>query len=890
MRGQAAILAATFLVAGYGELRGDSFLLRARPGSTRTPAAIAAGAVVGERFCGTSYCVIRPATPAQQAALDRLGSEPDAAVFPLPFAEKVHFAQAVFDAATGTFDRSFAGDDEFPVGEPDGQFLLVMKSFLELRWVDELRASGLRLVGPMSAMGYVVYGPRTAVASLATRSHVLRVQEIPAGLKRLGLEQASSSSTTAVPMAVSLAGSPSAPASVVLTRSFGGALPPATLRQNDTVTYVVELTPSEAVALSRRPEVVSVSLNAAAEPSDERSSVVIAQGWPASIGSNTTGPPHAWDTFLSSMASGLWPTFDLHNQVIGLFDTGVDGGLADCNGTPTCPPFLRSSPSDICRLVYATDTTVDYFDPRRRGRDGFYHGTMTAALAAGFAGAETAGRDTKRWAFTQGVAQGARVGTIKMFISPSEPVVERNASLGAENRFRREEPDRGLRYGLVALGSGVTLPDAPQSGGPGPGPGARIFNHSWNLVCDEKYEATAILLDQSTRSLSAAAFSFGTYSDPDVRSGPMAEALHVVSMGNVNGACSSRLVNSPATAKNVISVGATLAENRETYAETCPQNSLLPAGSDYRRLASFSRIGWGRIRSDTMGRIKPDLVAPGVRSYGPRSGNDLFAPNDSCASFVGTPPNSYKWSFGTSFAAPAVAGAAALVREWLQAMARAGYGPGIVNPSPAMIKAILVAGAKNLCPQDYCLLPKAAPADPDVYMRSAPDEHQGWGGVSLDRLFKYAPYYSFQDRRVVSQAYPTYTTIAHAFVPANPVSIAVVWTDPPALPTADARWVLTNGLLLEATVTDGNGVSRHYYGNCYWLNPLLVRDGYSLSNVTPVLDRWNNVQRIDIPPGTLPADGAITITVSGLGFNADGCGGGSGLCQDFALAVWNARQ
>ncbi len=70
---------------------------------------------------------------------------------------------------------------------------------------------------------------------------------------------------------------------------------------------------------------------------------------------------------------------------------------------------------------------------------------------------------------------------------------------------------------------------------------------------------------------------------------------------------------------------------------------------------------------------------------------------------------------------------------------------------------------------------------------------------------------------------------------------------------------------------------------------MAVRDGYSLANVTPILDYWNNVQRIDIPPGTLPADGTVTISVSALGLNAPGCDN-LPYCQDFALAVWNARE
>lgn len=877
------------ILATATEAWGEALLLRARPGIALSPAAIIADAKVGERFCGLNYCVLRPASAAERAEVSRLASKPEALVLPLPFAEKVYFARGVYDAASGAFEKPFSGDAEFASGEPNVQVLVVHKSFLEGEWLERMRARGMRLIGPIQSFGWLAYGPRDQVPSLAAQPHVLRVQEVPAGVKQLGLEELAPGSTTAVSMTVTVVDLPDSPAFKTLAAAFGGP-PPVTFRQYDTVAYVVDLTPAQALDLSRRPEVVSVSHNHLAAPSDERSNAVVAGGWPATIGENATAAPYAWDSYLGSLASSLWPTFDPSNQVLGFLDTGVDAGLTECDGSSRCPPFLRGDPGDDCRLVYTTDATDDFADPRRRGRDATYHGSLTVALAAGFAGAERPDRDSKRWAFTQGVAQGARIGVMKMFKAAAEPVDFRNASVDAEAPFSRTNPTTAVRYGLVALGSNQALPDSPPTGGPGSGPGARIFNHSWNVLCDEGYGAAAILLDQTTRSLSSAAFSFGTYAYPDTRYGPPSGALHVVSMGNTGGGCASRLVNTPATAKNAVSVGATLTDNREPYADSCAQNGLLPAGQDYRRVASFSRIGWGNIRTDTMGRLKPDLVAPGVRAYGPRSGNDLFS-GDTCSSYIGSPANTYKWSFGTSFAAPVVTGAAALVREWLQAMARAGYGPGLIDPSPAMVKAILIATAKNLCPADYCLLPKAVPSDPDVYMRSAPDEHQGWGGVSLERLFKVAPYYTFVDRRYppLSPSVPSYTKAVRVHVTGQPISIALAWTDPPAVPTADARWVLTNGLLLEATLTDSGGGSRHYYGNWYWQNPVAVRDGYSLANVTPILDYWNNVQRIDIPPGTLPADGTVTISVSALGLNAPGCDN-LPYCQDFALAVWNARE
>lgn len=271
-----------------------------------------------------------------------------------------------------------------------------------------------------------------------------------------------------------------------------------------------------------------------------------------------------------------------------------------------------------------------------------------------------------------------------------------------------------------------------------------------------------MLIDQSaSQSLASVQFRFGSNSAPSPLFGDNLGVgpLHIISAGNYPDAAGagSRLITAPGTAKNAITVGATYTDNREPYTPGCPANADL-GSSDYRIIAPFSRAGypdaWAGLASaygPRLPRIKPDLVAPGVRTYGRRSGATYFSgsPAGCNSNLTPEPPigagnlpgyNKYMWAAGTSFSNPLVSGAALVAREWLQASARNGSPIGIANPSPSVIRALLIATAKNLCPADNCLLPKLNQSDPNRWMRSAPDSFQGWGGVALDWIYLGAPY------------------------------------------------------------------------------------------------------------------------------------------------------
>ncbi|MGE5704506.1 MAG: S8 family serine peptidase [Clostridia bacterium] len=126
-------------------------------------------------------------------------------------------------------------------------------------------------------------------------------------------------------------------------------------------------------------------------------------------------------------------------------------------------------------------------------------------------------------------------------------------------------------------------------------------------------------------------------------------------------------IGSPATAKNVITVGASESVR-----------NISSDDDDSTEIAGFSSKG-----PTEDGRVKPDIVAPGTYILSTRS---IYAPDDS---FWKNYDRSYAYMGGTSMATPILAGGVAQIRQFLQEK-------GYSNPSGALIKAMLLTGADDL--------------------------------------------------------------------------------------------------------------------------------------------------------------------------------------------------
>ena len=208
------------------------------------------------------------------------------------------------------------------------------------------------------------------------------------------------------------------------------------------------------------------------------------------------------------------------------------------------------------------------------------------------------------------------------------------------------------------------------------------------------------------------------------------EMLVVAAAGNAavdvhpaDGVADAGSVGSPATAKNALAVGA--AEGRgataRVWRDSWPEDfAVQPIALDPmaqaegpQGLAAFSGRG-----PCADGRLKPDLVAPGTFVVVPR-------PNDSADTGwgVAADPN-FMYAGGTGVAAEQVADAAKQARQWLREQR------GLPAPSAALVKALLLNGARDLAPGQY-----GAGAKQEIPF-ARPNSAQGFGLLDLDRALR----------------------------------------------------------------------------------------------------------------------------------------------------------
>ena len=197
--------------------------------------------------------------------------------------------------------------------------------------------------------------------------------------------------------------------------------------------------------------------------------------------------------------------------------------------------------------------------------------------------------------------------------------------------------------------------------------GAQVMNNSWgvNNSPGSGYTSGSRTIDLGVR-------------DPDAAAAGLQYLAIVCAAGNDGGSDSS--ISNPHESKNDIVVGNSL---------TARPGTGFP-GDDIRGIKDSSGRG-----PAADGRILPTVVAPGTDV------SSAFAVDNSLTPPIpgtGTPdpanPGSlidqYTFMSGTSQATPAVAGACALLIQWWRQHHNG------KNPSPAMLKALLVNGAEDL--------------------------------------------------------------------------------------------------------------------------------------------------------------------------------------------------
>jgi len=354
--------------------------------------------------------------------------------------------------------------------------------------------------------------------------------------------------------------------------------------------------------------------------------------------------------------------------------------------------------------------------------------------------------------------------------------------------------------------------------------GARISSNSWGSTSGTSYDTDSQAHDRAVR---------------DAQTGVAGNQELTIVFAAGNDGSGASTVRPPGTAKNIITVGA--GENwRPTGTDGCGYGNA--DADDAKDVATFSSRGPTRD-----GRKKPELLAPGTHVQGAASRASGYDGSGVCDPYFPNGQTLYAWSSGTSHSTPAVAGACALVRQWFE-------NQGLTAPSPAMQKAVLVAGAAHM---------SGVGANDSLWSNS-----QGMGRVNLGRAFDPAARMRVDQSVVLGATGATHTMSGSIAAPATPFRVVLAWTDAPGATTGSAH---VNDLDLEVTL---NGTL--YRGNVF---------SGANSTAGGSRDARNNLESVFFPAWTT---GPFSIVVRASNIAGDGVPGNADTTdQDFALLVYN---
>ncbi|HEY8148076.1 MAG TPA: S8 family serine peptidase, partial [Vicinamibacteria bacterium] len=566
---------------------------------------------------------------------------------------------------------------------------------------------------------------------------------------------------------------------------------------------IVRLDPAQLATLAERPDVVSIQPYVVPLMRDEKQGQIVAG---ALAGGALTGPGYL--SFLSSKGF-TQAQFTDSGFAVDVSDSGIDDGTTAPNHFGL---YANGLFPGLSRVIYNRLEGFPLGGGIIQGCDG--HGTINAHIIAGFSNLTGFPfEDADGYKYGLGIAPFVRVGSSVIF-DPS-----------------------------------YTFPNFPNLQSRAYRDGARISSNSWGAAVSGAYNVDSQAYDALVRD-----------AQPSGSAVPVAgnqEMVIVFAAGNDGPAAGS--LGAPGTAKNVITAGASENVRAIGGADQCGLDDL---GADsVGDIASFSSRG-----PTTDGRRKPDLVAPGTHVTGGVFQTDTpGATGQADACFDGTgvcggPVTSffpdgqqfYTASSGTSHSTPAIAGGAALVRQYF-------LNHGLGAASPAMTKAFLMGSARYLTGADA--------GD------TLPSNAQGMGLMDLGTAFDGADRV-LRDQVAGDMFTATGQTRTFAGTVVNtsrPYRVTLAWTDAPGSTTGNA---FRNDLDLSVRV---GGVT--YRGNVF---------AGALSVAGGVADVRNNVESVFLPAGTT---GTFTVTVTASNINSDGVPGvGGALDQDFALVVYNGLE
>ncbi len=353
---------------------------------------------------------------------------------------------------------------------------------------------------------------------------------------------------------------------------------------------------------------------------------------------------------------------------------------------------------------------------------------------------------------------------------------------------------------------------------------AKIANNSWGPTSiPQGYDIPTMQVDMIARDAN------GTLAGNQ-------PVLTVWSIMNGNGdrntgTCAPSSLGSPDEAKNLFAVGST----------------NLQTGSFVQMLNIFDVSPNSAHGPACDGRQVPHIVAPGCFTDSIGSSNNT----------------AFGLNCGTSMASPVVTGASALY--WQRYRTQYGH-----DPSPALIKAIFTAAAKNLT--------GFLDADARV-MPQRPNRFAGWGRLDLDAVINPGTdvWLADQETQLLASG-EDWVVQLQADDPFKPVRLMLSWTDAAGPGTGGTTPSWTNDLDLNVDV----GATR-YRGNVF-------DSASGASQTGGVSDAKNNLEGVYLTPAQHQGDSFnVQVLAAVLATDAINPYAPGAPKQDFAIVCYNCK-